>query len=537
MIKKILFLVALASVISINYTLASTIDTSFIEGISAFEWKPISDVDKTMQYEKQKNLTKRSIDQAKLAAGHYTLAIESMKKQEYIAALKEFQAAMKRYKRAKLSADAMNFIHTNMALSYASSGNKQDQTQAKRLLNLLTPKAYNDEAWAYNIAIANYLVGNQNQSASLLSNIIRKNQFNFQAYITLEAIYRNSGNIDEAERVNKRMNTAELKLKKKTNKTISNSSKIKAEREKAKNKLTIRGKKPDITNLKIVKNDNHLQFDKVEKIDERSMVQIQEGINDYEKGVNVLSRRDHKTAQSHLKNSEKKLKRGKINDNGLNFVRANLAISYLATKEKRGVGQAKRYLKSLSSELYNSREWTYNMAVAFYQFAYMSARENKKEGTRKWTSPTAAENLKKSIKLFQKSIKQDKLFLPAYENLIYIYKEQSENKKAENIGDALKKARKKLMQSFTKEEQQAKGGSAYIFRINLGTFGSFDTPAHLFDEPNVIAIPITEGTTAYISGLFYSSDEAIEYQKNMKKKGYINSFIVAYKDGQAFTDF
>ena len=32
-----------------------------------------------MQYEKQKNLTKRSIDQAKLAAGHYTLAISSMK--------------------------------------------------------------------------------------------------------------------------------------------------------------------------------------------------------------------------------------------------------------------------------------------------------------------------------------------------------------------------------------------------------------------------------------------------------------------------
>ena len=93
------------------------------------------------------------------------------------------------------------------------------------------------------------------------------------------------------------------------------------------------------------------------------------------------------------------------------------------------------------------------------------------------------------------------------------------------------------MQSFSKEEQQAKGGSAYIFRINLGTFGSFDTPAHLFDEPSVIAIPITEGTTAYLSGLFYSSDEAIKYQEDMQEKGYVNSFIVAYKDGQAFTDF
>ena len=267
------------------------------------------------------------------------------------------------------------------------------------------------------------------------------------------------------------------------------------------------------------------------------MVQIQEGISDYDKGVKFLSRREYKTAQSHLKNAEKKLKRGKVTDDGLNFARANLAIAHLATEEKRGVGQAKRYLKGLTGKLYDTRNWTYNMAIAYYQFAFMSARENKKEGTRKWTNPTAAESLKTSIKLFQKSIKQDKLFLPAYENLIYIYKEQSDNKKAETIGNALKKARIKLMQSFSKEEQLAQGGSAYIFRINLGTFGRFDTPVDLFDEPNVIAIPMSEGTTAYLSGLFYSSDEALNYQRRIQEKGYENSFIVAYKDGKAFTEF
>ena len=162
----------------------------------------------------------------------------------------------------------------------------------------------------------------------------------------------------------------------------------------------------------------------------------------------------------------------------------------------------------------------------------MSARENKKEGTRKWTTPAAIENLKQSISLFQKSIKQDKLFLPAYENLIYIYKEQGEDKKAENVGNGLKKARLKLMQSFSKEEQLAKGGVAYIFRLNLGTFGRFDTPARVFDEPNVIAIPMTEETTAYLSGLFYNLDEALDYQKKMEEKGYLNSFIVAYNNGE-----
>jgi tetratricopeptide (TPR) repeat protein len=537
MIKKLFFLIALTFTLSLNSAQASSVDTSYTEELNAFDWTPISDADKIMQYEKQKNLTKRSIDQAKLAAEHYISAVTLMKNKEFQAAIKEFQAAMKRYKRAKLSADAMNFIHTNMALCYANSANKQDLTQAERRLNLITPKAYNDDKWAYNIAIAHSLVGNQDQAASLLSSLIRKDQFNFQSYITLEAIYRNSGNEDEADRVIKRMNTAEDKLIKKKQKAAENNTQLKEKNGKKKNKFIVKGKKPDITNLKIIKANDHLQFNKVEKIDERSMIQIQEGISDYNKGIKSLAKRENKIAQTFLKNAEKKLKRGKITDDGLNFVRGNLVISYLATEDKRGVGQAKRHLKALTLKLYNTREWTYNMAIAYYQFAFMSARENKKEGTRKWTSPTAAENLKASIKLFQKSIKQDKLFLPAYENLIYIYKEQSEDKKAENLAIALKKARLKLMQSFSKEEQVSQGGDSYIFRLNLGIFGSFDTPSLLFDESNVIAIPMSEGTTAYLSGLFYSSDAALDYQKRMNEKGYTNSFIVAYKDGEAFTEF
>ena len=153
------------------------------------------------------------------------------------------------------------------------------------------------------------------------------------------------------------------------------------------------------------------------------------------------------------------------------------------------------------------------MAVTYYEFAFKSARENKREGTRNWETPSAEESLKQSIKLFKKSIQQDKLFLPAYENLIYIYKEQEEYKKAKDIAEALKKARLQLMQSFSKEEQLAQGGGAYIFRLNLGVFGSFDTPATLFEESHVIAIPVSEENTAYLSGLFYSLDEAIEYQK------------------------
>ena len=221
-----------------------------------------------------------------------------------------------------------------------------------------------------------------------------------------------------------------------------------------------------------------------------------------------------------------------VNEDGLNFARGNLVISYLATEEKRGVGQANRYLKNLTSKLFKTRKWTYNMAVSYYQFAFMSARKNKKDNTRKWGSPKAADNLETSIKLFQKVINQDKLYLPAYENLIYIYREQGENQKADKLARNIKKARLKLMTSYSKQKQINKGGEIYIFRINLGTFGMFDTPAYILNEPNVIAIPISEKRTAYLSGLFYNLDDAEEYQKKMEEKGYERTFIVAYNNGE-----
>ena len=533
MIKKIILLLVLALTVYSNTALASIIDTSYTKNLTAFDWSPISDVEKVMQYENQKNLTKRSTQQAALAAKHYTAAVELMKIKDYSASITEFQAAMKRYKRAKLSADAMNFVNANMALAYVNSGNKEDLAVANRLLNLITAKAYNENEWTYNIGIAHYLAGNGDQSASLLSSVIRKDEFYFQAYVTLENIYRNSGNALEADKVIARMNTAEEKLKKKNQRNSKKGIETKAVKDNRKGqRVTLQGKKPDITNLRIVKADNHLQFDKIDKIDERGMIQIQEGVGEYNLGAQALANKKYVKAQKHLKNAEKRLKRGKLSEDGLNFSRGNLAIANLATEQKRGVGQAKRYLKYITPKLYETREWTYNMAVAYYQYAFMSARENRKTGSRDWTSTAAAENIKEAIKLFNKSIKQDKLFLPAYENLIYIYKEQGSDKKALKTSNDLKKYRLKLMKSFSKEDQLAQGGDAYIFRLNLGTYGDFDTPADLFDESNVITIPVSAQSTAYLSGLFFSLDDAINYKETMINKGYSNSFIVAFKDGE-----
>ena len=520
MIKRTLFSVAIL-LFAVSFTANSaTTDTTKTSNLVPYTWQPISDVEKVLQYENTKDITKRSIDQSKKAAVHYTAAVELMRKKEYTVAINEFKSAMKRYKRAKLSDDALNFLRANMALSYSSTGNKEDYAVSKRFLDLITSKAYTDIKWTYNIAIAHNKVGNANEAASLLSSAIRKDEFYFQAYVTLEDIYRSSGNDKDADKVIARMQTAQAKLMQQNQKKESVSRRGNKTKNKKEGIYIPKGKKPDVTNLKIVRKDDHLQFNKIDKIDERGMIQIQEGIGEYNLGVKALSNKEYKTAQTHLKNTEKKLKRGKVAEDGLNFTRGNLAISYLATGEKRGIGQAKRYLKYLTQKLYKSREWTYNIAVAQYAFSSGS------RGT------TKEEYLKKSITLFQKTIKQDKLFLPAYENLIYIYKEQNEDKKAINISNSLKKARLKLMQSFSKEDQLAQGGDTYIFRLNIGTFGEFDTPVDLFEEEYLITVPITEQKTAYLAGMFYTLDEAIAYQEKMKKEGYVTSFIVAFKDGE-----
>ena len=106
------------------------------------------------------------------------------------------------------------------------------------------------------------------------------------------------------------------------------------------------------------------------------------------------------------------------------------------------------------------------------------------------------------------------MYLPAYQNLIYIYREQNEEKKAQKIYEDYIKARNKLVTSFSKEEQIEQGNQPCLFRVNLGVFGEFDTPVSLFEKQNVVAIPIDEKRTAYVTGIFYQLEEAKLYERN-----------------------
>mgnify|MGYP003952560853 CR=1 FL=1 len=483
--------------------------------LKPFDWKPISGFEKILQYEKE--VKKRTTQQVELAKEHYEAAINLMNNKEYSAAITEFEAAKKNYKRAKLSPDAYNYIRVNMALCYANTGNKEDLALATRYTTILTPLIFKEDNWSYNVAIIYNLINNNQEATSILSSIIRNDEFNFQAYITLEAIYKNSGNTKDANRVRSRMQTAEAKLLSRKNKETNNPSSVKKE----KKVFLPKGVKPDVLNLTIVTGDDHLQYNKIEDIAERNMEQVQNGISQYNAGVKDLKNKNYKSAQKKLKEAEKRLKRGKISDDGLNFTRGNLAIAYLSIGDKRSIGQSKRYLKNLTSKIYNSKEWAYNLAVAHYAFSSGS------RGT------TKGEYLKKAIRYFRIVIKTDKLFLPAHENLIYIYKEIGDDGKAVKAQRYYEKCRNELIKTFSRQEQLNQGmNDLYIFRIKLGTFGEYDTPAILFDQDELITVPINEEKTAYLAGKFYNLENAITYQKKMKRNGFLKAFIVAYKNGE-----
>ena len=519
MIKKTLYLLVITLAIITSSITASNIDSTLsASNFKAHYWEPISDVKNILQYENPKELTKRTVQQTNLAEANYSAAIELMKNKDYTSAIIEFKSAMKKYKRAKLSDDALNYIRVNMALCYAHTGNKEDLALSKRLLTLVTSRIYSQINWTYNIGVAHNKVGNSAEAASLLSSIIRKDEFHFQAYVTLENIYRNSGNERDADKVIERMQTAEAKLIVQNQRSKS-SNKQKTKQKNGK-KFIPKGERPDITNLKIQSKDDHLQFNKIDAINDRSMIQIQEGIGDYNVGVKALINKEYTTAQARLKNTEKKFKRGKINEDGLNFTRGNLAIAFLASGEKKGIGQAKRNLRNLTPKIYKNSKWTYNLAVAHYTFATNSR------------GATKSEYMTKAIKLFKIVIKTDKLFLPAHENLIYIYKQENEDSKAIRAQQNYEKCRNELIKSFSRQDQLELGMSdLHIFRIKLGTFGEYDTPVALFDENEVITIPISENKTTYLAGMFYNLEDAVKYQKRMLKIGYENALIIAYKNG------
>jgi len=89
------------------------------------------------------------------------------------------------------------------------------------------------------------------------------------------------------------------------------------------------------------------------------------------------------------------------------------------------------------------------------------------------------------------------------------------------------------MNSFSKSDQANLGmKNPYVFRVNLGSFGEYDTPLKVFDQSYLITVPLSEKITSYLSGMFYNLKEAEDYKEKMQKIGFNTAKIVAFKDGE-----
>ena len=535
-ISKFSLLLVISVLTSLNSLNAKvTIDSlNRSDNMKPFTWEVISGVEKLVP---TKDMSKNSVKKLNEGNSLYSEGIEMMKNNNYSVAIEKFSLARKSYKRAKITQDDYNYININQALCYASSGKEKDFAVASRYISLVTSKIEKEKEWLYNLAIANNMIQDHKSAIYNLTISIRLDENYFQSYITLEAIHRNNGNKSNADKVRDKMEIAESRLIRKEQR---NKRKGKVDKDDKSNlqEFIFEGVRPDITTLNIVRDDDNLQFNRVSQIKERSMKLVQEGVGAYNNGVNALARKNYDNAIEELKLAEKTLKRAKIKDHGLNFSRGQLTIAYLCAGEKSKLGQVKRNLRNITNKLFDSedpeklRDWTYNMAVANYDYSTkMLIRLN--PGSDKWIAKAKQSKfLKDAIKLFKLTIKYDKLYLAHYQNLSYIYKELGDENKAEKYQKLFEKRRDELIRSFDREEQIKMGvENEYVFRIHLGKYGEYEAPADMFDEPYLITVPINERITAYLSGMYFTLDEAIEYQKEMKKKGYLDAYIVAYKDG------
>ena len=107
----ILCLTIILCIANTSISSATIYDTSSVE-IIPFNWHPISNIDDFIfQHENQKGLQKRTIDQIKLGNEHYKSASNSLQNKDYTTAINEFKNALKRYKRAKLNDNSLDFVN------------------------------------------------------------------------------------------------------------------------------------------------------------------------------------------------------------------------------------------------------------------------------------------------------------------------------------------------------------------------------------------------------------------------------------------
>ena len=486
----------------------------------------LSNVEKVLEYGNVKNLSERAAEQVTLANESYLEGVKFLQQDKISEAVAAFKSAFKNYKRAKLSESALNFPNVQLAIAHALSKEARDQKKVSRYMELFTKDIYKEKEWAYNVAILNYITGNETTAAELLEGVIKKDKYFFKAYGNLAAVYQTINEPKKSTKTLNRLEIAQEMLAEKERK-----AQLAAAKQKEKNSgkpIATKTSKPegvfpDATSLvafgdakSVMKNESIAAFD------DRTRKKLKEGQGLYQEGVELFNQGEFDLAIKSFKSSLKKYTQAKVSQATLNYIIANLAMSYLRSPNDRNRKKVGPLLEGLSKEIYKERDWVYNIAVMQYELG----------------------NISRSVELLHSCTDMDEYFLFGYQNQIALYNQLKDDKNVMKSFKLHEKYKRELTEIYKEYVRTGVKNDKVnldflegaVFRISLGTFNEYSLPIDIYLHEEILTIPLGEDFYSFICGNYDNFLSAEKYLQKLEARGYEDAHIIAFKDGKR-TDF
>jgi len=513
-----------------TYAVQSNSDDNTSVSISKNDLLILDDVQKVMNFVNVKNLNDRSSEQIKLADQSYSEGVQFLNQGDIVKAKSSFKIALKNYKRAKINDDALNYTYLQYAVAHQISDDIKDNKKVSRWLGYVTKSIYKDKDWVYNIAILNYLNEDEVKAAELLESVVKMDKYFFKAYGNLAAAYQAIGKDKKYEKTLSRLAFAKTSLAEKERKESLAAAKNK---EKVKNgkvgkpetvSAPPKGIELDVSLLK-VKDDSKsiLKNESIVNFDERSRKKLREGQDLFDEASIFFNKGEFDLAIKSFKSSYKKFNQAKVSEFTLSKVYAHLAMSYFRSDNKRNKKKAMPIIDGLSKQIYNERDWNYNIAVIQN---FIGSKD-------------------KALSLLEKCNSLDKYFLLSYQNQIALYNEKEDFKKAKKVFNLHEKYKEELTEIYKeyvrtgvkKEGVDLSFLEGAIFRIFLGSFSEYSLPIDIYLHDDLVMVPLGDDYFDFMCGNYNSFIKAEGYLEKLSlREGYTQSFIVAFKDGVR-TDF
>jgi tetratricopeptide (TPR) repeat protein len=279
----------------------------------------------------------------------------------------------------------------------------------------------------------------------------------------------------------------------------------------------------DVMNLK-VKGDSKsiLKNESIANFDDRLRKKLVEGQEFYDQGMVLFNSGEYPLAIKAFKSSLKKFNQAKVSQSTLSYVNANLAMSYFRSPEKRDQKKVIPIIETLSKEVYEDRDITYNIAVIQHSLG----------------------NNEKSLELLEKCNSIDKYYLLPYQNQVAIYNEMDDLKNAKKVHKLHEKYKNELTEIYKEYVRTGVKNAdvdlsfleGAIFRVALGDFSEYNMPIDIYLHDDLLTIPLSKDYYTFICGNYESYTKAESYLQRVFNNGYKSAYIVAFKDGVR-TDF